>query len=541
MNGDDTLTADVVVVGAGTAGSLLANRLARAGASVLVLESGPRIDRSAAVQRFWSSPTKGPNSPYPGSPAAPHPDSDAWGDYYINDGPDPFHGLYMRGVGGTTWHMGGTAMRYRPSDFRMRSLFGVTEDWPISYDDLEPWYEEAERETGVSGDGAQDWGAPRKAAYPMPAVPATYLDGVVARALPPLGLSLQVFPQFRNTQDFDGRPACCGNATCVPICPIGAKWDGGMHAAKAEAAGARLVPEAVVFRVEVGADGGRVERVRFRRPDGSLGEARGRIFVLAAHAIETPKLLLMSRSERTPRGVANSSDAVGRYLMGQIDQVAIGLTRDPVYPYRGPVGTSGVVESRDGPFRSREAACGTSLSNAGWVRALGPLEYGAEQARRGLRGSALARAVKERVSRELMIGSTAEMLPDAENRVVPAFDRPDGAGLPRPRIAFRIDDYAKRGLAAAMERQDRIFATLGATEVRTFPMESSTAIILGTARMGSDSRTSVVDPALRAHDHRNLFIVGGSAFPTAGVLPPTLTIAALALRAAATIQGELRP
>jgi choline dehydrogenase-like flavoprotein len=533
------MTADVVVIGAGTAGSLLAHRLARVGASVLILEAGPRIDRSDAVERFWSSATKSPNSPYPAGPLAPQPDTGDGGAYYVNDGPDLFQGLYLRGVGGTTWHMGGTAMRYRPSDFRLRSLFGVGVDWPIAYEDLDPWYEEAERETGVSGDAAHDWGAPRRAPLPMPAVPASYLDQVVAGVLPSLGLSLRVFPQFRNTQDFDDRPACCGNATCVPICPIGAKWDGSVPAAKAEKAGARLVPDAVVFRMEVG-DDGNVASVQFKRPDGSVGQARGRIVVLAAHAIETPKLLLMSRSERMPAGIGNSSGNVGRYLMGQIDQVAIGLTREPVYPYRGPVGTSGIVEYRDGPFRADLAAAGTSLSNAGWARALGPLRYGAELAGRGVRGTALAKQVAHRVARELMIGSTAEMLPSPDNRIVPAFDLLDAAGLPRPRLTFRIDDYAKRGLAVAIERQNRIFAALGATEIRTFPMSSSTATVIGTARMGADPKTSVVDPQLRAHDHRNLFVVGASAFPTAGVLPPTLTIAALALRAAGTIEAELR-
>jgi glucose dehydrogenase len=139
----------------------------------------------------------------------------------------------------------------------------------------------------------------------------------------------------------------------------------------------------------------------------------------------------------------------------------------------------------------------------------------------------------------LMIGSTSEMLPDSANRIAPDFGHRDTAGLPRPRITFKIDDYAKMGLSDAVARQNRIFDALGATEMRTLPMAASTAIILGTARMGTDAKTSVVDPELRAHDHKNLFIVGGANFPTSGVLPPTLTIAALALRAAEIIRRQL--
>jgi choline dehydrogenase-like flavoprotein len=532
------LDADVVIVGAGVAGSLLAYKLARQKVKVLILEAGPRIDRSEAVQRFQASVRKGANSPYTATMIAPHPDTDDWRTHYINEGPDPFYGLYLRGVGGTTWHMGGTASRFRPSDFRTKSLFGVGHDWPISYDDLAPFYDEAERETGVSGDPAYDGGSPRRGGYPMPPVPATYLDKKVAEVLPPLGLSLAVFPQFRNTQDYDDRPACCGSASCIPICPIGAKWDGSVHAEKAEQAGARLEADALVTSIDVAADG-KVAKVRFIRPDRSESVATGRVFILAANGIETPKLLLMSRTNERPNGVANSSEFVGRNLMGQIDQVTIGLTREPIYPYRGPVGTSGIVEFRDGPFRSRQAAVGMSLSNAGWQRAIGPLEHAERLAMRGYRGERLRNHVADHTSRELMIGTTAEMLPSPANCIVPDFTNTDSAGIPRPRIRFAIDTYAKTALAEAMTRQDQIFAALHATELTTFPMACSSSVIAGTAMMGSDAKNAVIDPELRSFDHPNLFVVGSAAFPTSGVLPPTLTIAALALRAVRAVTEQL--
>src|SRR6202011_6286580 len=127
----------------------------------------------------------------------------------------------------------------------------------------------------------------------------------------------------------------------------------------------------------------------FRRPDGSVGSAVGRIVVLAAHAIETPKLLLMSRDERTPHGVANTSDAVGRYLMSHIDQGTRGLTKAPIYPYRGPVLTSAIPEFRDGPFRSKHSGVGASLSNEGWGHARGPQATALRLIDQGLRGKPL--------------------------------------------------------------------------------------------------------------------------------------------------------
>ena len=532
------LEADVVIVGSGVAGALVAWRLAEAKLNVLILEAGPRIDRLEAFKSYVAAREKNFNAPYPPVPHAPTARLNAWNDYYINTGPNLFRGTYTRAVGGSTWHWAGSALRYRPNDFRMKSSFGVGIDWPLGYDELAPFYDEAERALGVAGSKTEDWGAPRQSDYPIPPIPPTYLDRVVGDVLGPLGMSLAVFPQARNSVDYDERPQCCGSASCVPLCPIGAKYDASVHVLKAERAGARLEPNAVVHRIETDANH-RISMVHFLRPDGSTGSAAGRIVVLAANAIETPKLLLMSRDERTSKGVANSSSSVGHYLMGQIDQGTRGLTKAPIYPYRGPVLTSAIREFRDGPFRSKHSGIGTSLSNEGWGHARGPQATALKLIDQALRGKPLQDAIAWVTERQLVVGSTAEPLPDSANRIVPDDTKHDAIGIPRPRIHYRIDDYAKAGLTLAMRRHEAIFSALQATEVETFPMVTSSGTVLGTTRMGDDRRQSVVDRDLRAHDHSNLFIVGGMVFPTAGVNPPTLTIAALALRASAQIKQDL--
>jgi len=536
----DILRADVVIVGSGVAGSLVATVLARGGAKVLVLEAGQRVDRGRAVANFLASPTKSPNSPYPPHPNVPQPDEDDIGAYYVQAGPETFNTLQARVVGGTTWHWGGLAMRYRPDDFRMRSAFGVAVDWPLGYDDLEPWYGEAERELGVAGPSNEDWGSPRSSPFPMPQVAPTYLDGVVAAACARVGLSMAPFPQARNTVARDDRPPCCGNASCVPICPIGAKYDASMHVAKAEAAGARIEPLAIASELVVGSDGA-ITAVRFLRPDGSVHEARGKVFVVAAHAIESAKLLLLSRdARRHPQGVANSSGAVGRYLLTQLDAGYLGLARDPVYPYRGPVSTSGIRELRDGPFRGSYGASGSSPSNEGWSRAVGPLKLAREFAAKGMHGADLGRAVSDHASREIAIGPSVEVLPDADNRVTLALDQRDPLGLPRPRIAFRFGDYEKKGAAIAMDYILGLMNALGAANLQKLGPVTDGAVMGGTCRMGRDPAASVVDRDLRAHDHPNLYVVGSAAFPTITSSPPTLSIAAFALRAGTTILTRLR-
>ena len=535
----DDISADVIVVGSGIGGALLAAKLAASGVKVAILEAGAKVDRSAASQRFWDAWPKVPEAPYPATPQAMHPISDDLDFWYRQTGPDKFKSTYIKVVGGTTWHWLGTCLRFVPNDFRLKTTYGHGVDWPISYDELEPHYGQAEKEIGVAGDAGHDLGSPRSQPYPMPPIPQTYLDTAFAKALAGTIYDVRATPQGRNSVVRESRPACCGNASCIPICPVQAKYDATVHVDRAVAAGAALHDRTTATFIEVGGDR-RIAAVRFKRWDGSEGRAVGKAFVIAAHAIEGPRLLLASRSEATPNGVANGSDQVGRNLMDHPTQLSWALAKDAVFPYRGPLATSGIENLRDGAFRKERGAFRIEIGNDGWSWPAGaPVSTARQLALQGLRGAALDKALFHQAARHVRLASLVEQQPLADNRVTLDPDEKDMYGVPLPRIAYRLDDYAKAGLAAAARAHDEIFTRLGTSEVHHSPQAQGAGHIVGTARMGDAAATSVVDRDLRSHDHKNLFVLGSAVFPTAATANPTLTIAALSLRAVEPVKATL--
>ena len=530
---------DVVIVGSGVAGALVACSLARAGARVTVVEAGPDVDRGVALQRLEQAAVRVPEAPYA---SAPHAESPATiKDTYIRqDGPDPFRSTYLRLVGGTTWHWLGTALRLLPSDLELRSRYGVGVDWPLAYSDLATWYDMAETELGVSGHDADGFGPARQKPYPMPGLPAAMGDRLVDQAAGTFGFKVRVSPQARNSQPFDGRPACCASSSCIPLCPVQAKYDATVHLRKAAAAGARILADSVAVRVDVGPDG-LVIGILIRRPDRSETWLPARQLIIAANAIEGPKLLLMSRSERFPNGVANSSDAMGRYLMDHPVQLTRALAPVPVWPRRGPQEVSAIHEMRDGHHRRRHGALLMNVGNQGWEWAgpdLASLAKGFVDA--GLSGSELVDAVRSHASREMTLVALTEQLPDPANRITPDFDRPDAIGVPKPRVFFRLDHYTATALAEARKIHEQLFHALGASEIGHLSHAEGAGHIIGTTRMGADGRTSVAKANGRSHDHPNLWFAGSSLFPTSATANPTLTIAALALRTAEAIKVAVR-
>jgi glucose dehydrogenase len=533
----DEIHADVVVIGAGIAGAITAVGLARKGVKVVMVESGPRIDRAKTVERFRAAPIRVPEAPYPDSPHAPRPTVLDLKGYYVQKGPELFASTYERVAGCSTWHWLGTALRLLPNDFRLHSKYGVGVDWPISYRELEPWYGRAEVAIGVSGVHSPDLGGPRSTPYPMPAIPQSYLDQQWTKAARNLGLRVVPTPQARNSVPHAGRPPCCGNANCIPICPIGAKYDASVHVTLAEKLGVRLLTSSVAHAVQVSAD---QVTVRFLRPDRSKGVIKARSVVLAAHAIETPKLMLLSRAPSHPRGLGNLYDSVGRYLMDHPTQLSWALAPMPVFPYRGPLSTSGIEMLRDGSFRANRAAFRIEIGNDGWSWPQGdPTVQAAAQASE--KGSIGRRGLKElgqRLERQVRLASLTEPLPNRRNRISLAREK-DALGLPRPQISYRTGGYSHSGLDEARVVHERLFHALGASEIHHWDGPQGAGHVMGTCRMGRDPKTSVVDKHLRVHGHPNCFVVGSAVFPTVGTANPTLTIAALALRAVDDIRASL--
>ena len=534
------LSADVLVVGSGVAGALVAAKLAAAGVKVCIMEAGAPVNRSEAVQTYWKALIKVPESAYPPVPQSMHPLTHEPTGWYQQSGPDLFKSTYLKLVGGTTWHWLGTCLRLLPSDFALQTRFGRGVDWPLSYAELEPFYGQAEQEMGVSGDNAQDLGSPRSSTFPMAKIPPSYLDNVMAQALEGSPYQVRSTPQARNSEFRDQRMACCGSSSCIPVCPVQAKYDATVHVGKAVAAGAVLLEKSTAVHLDVGTDG-LISSVRFRRWDNSEGVFRARVVVLACNAIETPRLLLASKTSSLPNGVANRSDQVGRNLMDHPVQLSWALSKEPVYPYRGPLSTSGIENLRDGAFRKQRSAFRIEIGNDGWSWPTGaPGTTATELAKQGLQGQALKAATADAASRHMRIASLMEQEPDPENRVSLDTKARDMYGVPLPHISYRVSDYVKQGMAEARKAHTDIFTRMQATALEHGPSYFGAGHIMGTTRMGNDPQTSVVDASLRSHDHRNLFMLGSSVFPTTGTANPTLTIAALSLRAVSAIQNSLR-
>lgn len=599
---------DVVIVGAGVAGATIAKVLSGAGRSVLLLEAGTSDALDPAKYRsyleaFYLTTIKATSSGYPPNPDAPYADVLQIGkgdDSYLvqntrapmrqTDGSwaVPFLSDYLRMAGGTTLHWQGSSLRMVPNDFRIRTNYGRGVDWPISYDDLMPYYALAEHEIGVAADvGEQAYFGirfPDGYVYPMHKMPQSYLDQFFIQHLDglkvPLGderLEVRVIsvPQARNStpnpsyaapdgttgyqpvsaiRDRNSGLRCQGNSSCMPICPVQAKYsalktiDSIVRRPRV-----RLESQAVASRLEIDPGTGRITGVEYKAyqdPTSARHASRvahGTVVVLAANAIENVTLMLASQA-------APNNRHLGRNLMDHPYLYVWGSAPQPVYPFRGPDTTSGLDSLRDGKFRTTHAAFRASLSNWGWSGS--PRNEVRQLIEQQHYGSDLRVMLRDKLIRQVKVGVMVEQLPDANNRVrIDTFAR-DRLGNSRPVIDYSIDEYSLAGIAAARDVVARVFAQCGVDDQtnygggragsqyvthngRGYNLMGSGHIV-GTHRMGDRSSDSVIDRNLRSWEHDNLYVVGCGSMPTIGTSNPTLTGVALAFKAAAAIQRALR-
>jgi choline dehydrogenase-like flavoprotein len=549
---------DVCIVGSGPAGSLVAHRLARAGHEVVVLEAGKRFDFDERPERMERSIRPGH---HPTSVWDTEPDRDAF--TVSGEVAYPLNLRRTKGVGGSTLHWGGRVARFPRKDFEMETRYGVASDWPIGYDDLKPYYAEAERAFGVAGTDDNPFEPPRDEPYPMDAFPPSYFDSMFIDACEELDIVTHSVPNARNSEPYDGRSPCVGYGTCIPVCPSGAKYSADVHARKAESEGARLIDRAMVRRLEHDDSGERLTAAVYRTPDGETHRQTAGTFVLAAGAVENARLLLLSSSPQHPDGLANSSDAVGRYFMdhpyigvyGQLGeptgQHRIGFGTTESYHFYEPEGQPPPgsfklqAENDTGPtipelaLKQREPVADMNrLLGRPTGAALAEL---AENDRPIEWGDDLVETIREEYGNHFQVLAEIEPLPDPENRVTLSEDRTDQFGDPVPDISWDRGEYSRRTAERAFEVIEEIIEQFDAEVKWTERGQTwkGAGHSSGTTRMGTDPDESVVDPNLRTHDVENLYVAGASTFVTIGASQPTLTIAATSLRLADHLDREV--
>jgi choline dehydrogenase-like flavoprotein len=595
---------DVVIVGAGPVGAILSRVLGEVSSPkplrVLVLEAGPATGRTWADyqgnhEHYLGSTIKVPNTPWVSSAYAPSPDvldirqltpgslPDDNG-YFVQYGPLPFGSDYVRAQGGTMLHWLGTSLRMVPNDFELKTRYGCGRDWPVKYEDLNPFYERAELELAVSADVAEQaylgvWFSDRYV-FPMFGIPRSYLDEHVGNAVDGMSVTLDgrqytvklsPTPQSRNGmpnpayaggngyQPIGAHGAgheglrCEGNSSCIPMCPVQAKYNPlktwGRVAPHIEVRTQCVVARVVYASASPTAPVAGLEYYSYddgQPPPAKPDRVTADIYVLAGNAIENAKLLLASEPNPNPH--------IGRNLMDHPYVLSWALMPENIGAYRGPSSTSGIEVLRDGAFRKDRAAFRMEVVNWGWDFVTdSPSSDVEEFVDTGRFGSDLRGAIADKVPRQFHLGFLYEQLPDPRNQVFVKNGYVDALGIPRPCIKYDVDAYVKRGMAASRELWNQLFAKLGATEYTKYYESDPGYVtydgkpysfigaghICGTHLMGWAPSDSAVDSFQRSWEHENLFLAGCGSMPTVSTANPSLTMAALTFRTADHILADL--
>lgn len=509
---------DVVIVGAGAAGGVLAKELSEAGLSVVVLEAGPFRD----VQQDFASDELTMQKL-------------GWEDTRIVDGKDPLtmgHNNSGRGIGGGTVHFTGVFLRFHDIDFRARTLDGVAEDWPITYEDLKPYYDKIEKDIAVSGPKEFPWGN-FAGPYPYPERHPTSPNAeLFQKACTALAIRTVVPPLAILSAPFEGRPPCINRGFCNQGCMPNAKYSGLIvHIPKAIDAGAVVLADCMVTQILMGSDG-RAQGVEFVH-GGVPFRQKARLVIVSAYSVETPRLLLNSATAQFPDGLANSSGWVGRGFMTHSSYDVYGKFDEEVRIYKGtPVLATTQEFYRTNPARG--FVKGYTLHAHGarpveFAKGISKSEEGPVWGKK-LRDTLLNYNYYNRVT---MVG---EVLPDANNRVTLS-DEKDEYGIPRAKVTFSLGENDRKLIDHAVEMMRSIVKAGGGSPEYTVP---DTAHLMGGCRMGDDPSKSVVNSYGQSHDIPNLYVCDASIFVTSGGGNPTNTVMALAARTAEYIIDKAR-
>ena len=538
---------DAVIIGAGAGGGASAYALTKKGYRVLILEAGPEFlperDYLAGTSRWQQGfPNKaGSQGQY--TYALEQTLSEKWADIrswnHISGRLNPsasriayaYH--HVRGVGGSSLHFTGEAHRINPRAMRMHSEFGVAADWPISYQTLEPYYLQAEHIVGVAG-SSEDASRPRSAPYPYPAHPAGYLSrllnkGFVNKNMRLVSNSLAVLPQARPQ-----RSNCNYCGSCLKGCPR--KDKGSIDVTYIQAAKASGLCEVrsgcVVTKIVTDAASETVSAVEYIAK-GKKNTVKTPLLILAAGAIESPRLLLLSANQHSPHGLCNESGQVGRNFMETLLWTSNALYPGPVESYRGlPVDSICWDYNAPDAIPGVIGGCRFSPSVAE-SDLLGPVAY-ATRVVKGW-GHQHKQAMRQTFGRAMSLSGICESLPHAKSFIALDPVAKDSYGLALASIHSYVDDMAAKRIAFMAKKCREILKASGATEIfeefSSYDIFSSTHVF-GTCRMGIDPKQSVVNADCRSHRWQNLYILDASVFPSSGGgESPGLTIQALALRA----------
>ena len=496
---------DFLIVGTGAGGGTLACRLAEAGFSVIAMDAGP----------YWR-----PLEDFASDEV--HQAKLYWNDERIVDGADPLRlGSNNSGksVGGSTVHFAMVSLRFRPEWFKSRSMLGYGVDWPLDWREMWDYYTQVERALCISGPITYPWG-PKRPRYPYRAHALNAPAILLARGAEAMGIAWTETPIATLSAPRGKAHPCVYRGFCVIGCATNAKqsvlvtW-----LPRALAAGAEIRDLAMVGRIET--KGGRATGVHYHR-EGAWRFQKARNVVVAGYSIETPRLLLNSACDAFPDGLANSSGLVGRNLMVQLNQAAWGMMEQEVRAYKGPPSLA-ISEHWNYEDSGKDYV-------GGWCyMSQGPRPITRAQsvaANRGLWGETLLNDM-ERANHGVGLKMVGEVLPYHHNCVTLA-DETDQYGLRIPRVTYSNGDNERAMIRHAVEFMDQALQAIGATD--RWREWDDTCHLNGTARMGDDPASSVVNADCRSWDIPNLWICDGSVFPTVGGCNPSLTIQAIACR-----------